>query len=1113
MNSSTRPGDKFELFVSYSRAPDGRLAKEIEKFLESFHKTPLLPEIREAEGEPSPPLPTSLEPLQVCVDSSDFRMPPPGGKSAPASSQKVLDVAARHLAEARELLVLCSSGSRASPWVEKEVEWFLEHRGASAIRLAITEGEDPLAEPEKYFPPILLEHGLHHNIAYDFRGFRRREAAAWKKVADFEREMVRLAADLHGLNAGSIYPSWFAEERRKMRRRLVTTTVVASVLVALSLSVVFAVVSASRERDRRRTETGLRLVADGYEALYREPGKAFLNAFEASNVAAGGELPPQPQRRKPGERAEEALRSSHSVALLHHLNRREIAQFTGSGPGYLAARWKQGQVFTVTSPDGRYQLLVTERGSDGATPPGDVYLVHNGSLRVRKLEPLDRLGGRVEFVGFDRDVRHVFVTRYFNLTVYGLDGIPIGSYACSRHTKSPVHLVEGYLNERWVLVAESKGGVWLVDPLAAREDSRKNQSLEIRREWAGDALTFARTNKAGTRAVLVFESGNASVLGFDSDGTPREIRVPRDDILFAEFVSDKDERIVTSGEDGFVRFWRLESETWREEAAYRAGSREIDWVTFSPDGRRILAIGSDGSLAILDRENGARLARYEDQSSVEWEAARALGFAPQEVPRPNPIPEPEPRPFPLGSVPVRTVRNVGGETWVFTHEDIDGSPLKRGFAYRVEGDQAVPFPDAAQDVVELEERGDLLLARGSWSEGYAAYRRSDEGFVRYPSADVRVHSIEEIGGARWVGTSGGAFREHSDAVYRMTPADWDVKEIVAIDDGIWLATDRGAYFFRGERLFSVTEAFLEVRTVRRVGDDVWILTEVNGSAANVFRVEGYMAVALPNRHTRIFEVTETAGRTWLFGEDSLYAVDAEEVRQVRGLEDPPYALHTVGSTIWVETQTRGILPARRPYYVLESDGLTAVRSELPPTAVLFRGGGQTWASYPAEDGTTQLVRLEGPRWFPVDIGGASLRRIREVSGEIWFATSEGVRRGAAAEPLQGVGVDVRDVVEHQGKVWFLGQGAAVRLDEDGPRVFEIGAHLARGVRSTGGRTWILGEGRFESAGPAYLLDGSRSVVASPPDVAVQDVVEIAGQPWFGTQVSGTAGPLVWTVMP
>ena len=56
---------EFDLFISYSRIPDGVLAKELERLLESFHKDLVLNKMKQ-----------SLRPLSICIDNSDFSIPP-----------------------------------------------------------------------------------------------------------------------------------------------------------------------------------------------------------------------------------------------------------------------------------------------------------------------------------------------------------------------------------------------------------------------------------------------------------------------------------------------------------------------------------------------------------------------------------------------------------------------------------------------------------------------------------------------------------------------------------------------------------------------------------------------------------------------------------------------------------------------------------------------------------------------------------------------------------------------------------------------------------------------------------------------------------------------------
>ncbi len=101
-------------------------------------------------------------------------------------SDELGNIIVEHLKQSRELLVLCSKNSRNSEWVDREVRWFLENRGAHGIRLAVTEGEDPGTHPEQVFSQTIINAGLHQGRWYDFRGFHGRKARNWKKVRDFD---------------------------------------------------------------------------------------------------------------------------------------------------------------------------------------------------------------------------------------------------------------------------------------------------------------------------------------------------------------------------------------------------------------------------------------------------------------------------------------------------------------------------------------------------------------------------------------------------------------------------------------------------------------------------------------------------------------------------------------------------------------------------------------------------------------------------------------------------------------------------------------------------------------------------------------------------------------
>ena len=149
---------------------------------------------------------------------------------------------------------------------------------------------------------------------------------------------MRLACDLLGKPAGVIAPSFFRAELERVRT------------------------------------SSLQLASNArFESLLGDPARALLRAVRAHEL-------------HPSEHSERALKDAYRAAILHHVNRRASSLITGSGPSYLAGRWKQGEVFVETSPDGRWRALVTERGIDGGNPPGDVYLMSNETLRAIKLK-------------------------------------------------------------------------------------------------------------------------------------------------------------------------------------------------------------------------------------------------------------------------------------------------------------------------------------------------------------------------------------------------------------------------------------------------------------------------------------------------------------------------------------------------------------------------------------------------------------------------------------------------------------------------------------------------------------------------------------------------------
>ena len=505
---------------------------------------------------------------------------------------------------------------------------------AGSVRIAFTEGDRPWDEPERYFPKPLLEHELHKGVAYDLRGYDARRAREWRQVPEFGREMVRLAADLHGLSSGELYPTWLEAELERARRQSATM--------------------ASSAR---------------FETFAGDPSRAVLQAFAAHEL-------------HPDDTTERALRDAYRVAVLHHQNRGELSQITGSGPRYLKARWKQGDVFTKTSADGRYRLLVTKRGSDGPYPPGDVYLVNNETLRAVKLEPPTGSGGRVEDVAFDRASRHVFVARDFHVIMYGVDGHHLGGYEFGRHTKSPIHLLDGFFADRFILGAETKGGVWLADP------NDRNATLTVHYESHGDdAIMFTDIAPGGLRATLVYESGKANLLELNADGQPVLHEIAADGARYAGFPTGRDDTIATTGALGVFRLLEVGADGLREILSSKPLGAQADWVAFDAQANRYALIGADRRIHILDGASAVPLAVLDFANEMNWRETLAVPVTQQRWSRGTLWSPGDGVPFPSDGLAVSALQDLDGETWIAT-ESWPNESWPEHIVHRVENGRA-----------------------------------------------------------------------------------------------------------------------------------------------------------------------------------------------------------------------------------------------------------------------------------------------------------------------------------------------------------------------------------------------------------------------------------------
>lgn len=262
---------EFDGFLSYATRGNYVLCRRVEAFLEGFHK-------RVVSGG------RVLRPLNICRDGSDLRQWLSTGPSTDDDPlwRRIVEA----LERSRRLVVLCSQESVASEWVNREVAWMLENRGADHVWLVMAAGEDPAGNPKGVVPKAAIEAGLHkRQIWYDLRQWR---GVRDERVRHAEDELVRLAVDLHGLPAGEaqgLASVWQREEAGRARR---LAGIVATAALAVVAGAAVAAWQFGQARTRALQAQGASQVRVAEASLDRSPlqGALVASEWQAQHVSA-----------------------------------------------------------------------------------------------------------------------------------------------------------------------------------------------------------------------------------------------------------------------------------------------------------------------------------------------------------------------------------------------------------------------------------------------------------------------------------------------------------------------------------------------------------------------------------------------------------------------------------------------------------------------------------------------------------------------------------------------------------------------------------------------------------------------------------------------------------
>lgn len=287
-DTSTDRPRTFHAFISYSHALDSHVAAALQLGIQRF-AVPWY-ELRRASAETAP-AGAARRALRVFRDKTNL-------SAAPSLWPSIVD----GLAASEWFILMASPTSARSPWVRREVAWWLQHRRRDRLLIAWTDGSLSWGQDDfdwsktNALPPELKGALTEEPLWIDLRPFRPRESAQAKpsrlsRLARWPLAPVRLGdaiadfvAPIRGVSKDELVGA-------HVRQRRFATALALTTGVALASLATWAVVERSVALQQRNVALANQLVAESATIQATQPGLA------RQYVAAAAKLSATPQVR------------------------------------------------------------------------------------------------------------------------------------------------------------------------------------------------------------------------------------------------------------------------------------------------------------------------------------------------------------------------------------------------------------------------------------------------------------------------------------------------------------------------------------------------------------------------------------------------------------------------------------------------------------------------------------------------------------------------------------------------------------------------------------------------------------------------------------------------
>ena len=209
---------KYNAFISYSHAADGTMARALQKALERFAKPWY-----------------KIRNLNIFRDESSLSATP----HLWSNIQTALD-------ESEYLIYLASPESVDSLWVQKEIEYWLEHKSLDTLLIGLTSGniiwQNDSTVKGNSLPQLLIEAFEQEPFYIDLRMTDTKKDLTLKNPI-FKKEVLKLAAQLHGKPPKDMASTEVTEHRKMV---FIRNSAIVSLVVLLGFSV-FQTIEAKKQ--------------------------------------------------------------------------------------------------------------------------------------------------------------------------------------------------------------------------------------------------------------------------------------------------------------------------------------------------------------------------------------------------------------------------------------------------------------------------------------------------------------------------------------------------------------------------------------------------------------------------------------------------------------------------------------------------------------------------------------------------------------------------------------------------------------------------------------------------------------------------------------------------